>query len=165
MADWKTYVKAARNTASKQAPQVRDAARTSAERATRRAGDYARAAGKVVEHNRRDGAERGRPSTHAAEPDRFARNAAAYATVAQRRVAQANIVPRVLRAVRDALLIGGSLLVIWLILAAAGIRIPFSAVLVVVLVIVVLAFSGTLYSQFRRAREDEAGDSRDTGMS
>ena len=43
MADWKTYVKAARNTARKQAPAAKDAAR----RAGDRAGGYVRAAGKA----------------------------------------------------------------------------------------------------------------------
>ena len=45
MADWKTYAKAARNTARKQAPEARDAAR----RASDRAGGYVRAAGKAID--------------------------------------------------------------------------------------------------------------------
>ena len=50
MADWKTYVKAARNTARKQAPAAKDAAR----RAGDRAGGYVRAAGRAVDEGWRE---------------------------------------------------------------------------------------------------------------
>lgn len=235
MADWKTYVKAARSTARKQAP----AARESASRASKRAGDYVRAAGKVVEETRRDDQrgsdreddegradrddderrsgrdddhrsgrdddeggssgrdDRGRPSGRddegradrrkaprpederssrdrpADDPEdrppgrsvaartgvdttRLRKDAAAYASVAQRRVRSANLGTRILRALRDALLIGGSLLAIWLVLYFAGIPIPFTTMLIAVAVIVALAFGGTLYSQFRQRRAAEA---------
>src|SRR5690625_6794022 len=54
MADWKTYAKAARNTARKQAPEVKRSAQESVRRGSRRTGDYVRAAGRVIEESRRD---------------------------------------------------------------------------------------------------------------
>ena len=201
MADWKTYVKAARNTARKQAPAARDAAR----RAGDRAGGYARAAGRAVdegwredgqrtsagadepderrepgrdrprEHSRADGrpaagdrpadrdggtrtAQRPRPSG-----EELRRGAAAYYAVASRHVERANIFPRIMRALRDALLIGLSLVVIWAVLAAAGIPIPFTTVLIAVGLIVVVSFGAGLYAQWKRSRErlDHAEDPRD----
>lgn len=49
MADWKTYAKAARNTARKQAPGAKDAAR----RASGQANAYVRAAGKAIDEGHR----------------------------------------------------------------------------------------------------------------
>jgi hypothetical protein len=231
MADWRTYAKAARNTARRQAPGARDAAR----RATDRAGDYVRAAGRAVdegwredeqapgvrederatrvgdaprerrerdeareprdreheptrdrepagrdddrreprrereprEDDRREDARRDdepRPATRARPSgEQIRREAAAYYAVASRRAERANIVPRVLRALRDALLIGLSLLVIWGVLAAAGIPIPFTTVLIAVGLIVALSFGTGLYGQWKRSRAalDEAEDPRD----
>lgn len=211
MADWKTYAKAARNTARKQAPGARDAAK----RATSRAGDYARAAGRAVDAGRDEergptsdeqrhdprhpdqrqdddrGPSRRRPagpedtptrertasrdrrpsgeqsaddeSRRASSPrrqidtDALSKGAAAYYTVAERRVRSAAIVPRILRSLRDAILIGLSLLAIWLVLAAAGLQIPFSAVVIAVLVIVVISFATGMYSRFRH-RDTETGE-------
>lgn len=185
MADWKTYAKAARNTARKQAPGARDAA----QRATSRAGDYARAAGRAVDAGRDDEREptsderRHDPSERTASHDRhpsgersaddasrrtssprrqldtdaLSKGAAAYYTVAERRVRSAAIVPRILRSLRDAILIGLSLLAIWLVLAAAGLQIPFSAVLIAVLVIVVISFATGMYSRFHH-RGTETGE-------
>ena len=203
MADWRTYAKAARNTARRQAPGARDAAR----RATDRAGDYVRAAGRAVDEgwreddreprdqqrestsdretasrdddrreprrereprdddrreDRRD--EEPRPAPRARPSgEQLRRDAAAYYAVASRRAERANIVPRVLRALRDALLIGLSLLVLWGVLAAAGIPIPFTTVLIAVGLIVALSFGTALYGQWRRSRAalDEAEDPRD----
>ena len=188
MADWKTYAKAARNTARKQAPEARGAAR----RASDRAGDYVRAAGKAIDEGRREdehhrgdddlrpapasrSQEDGRrhdpvgsrrdedtsPHTATAERskvdgDRLRRDAAAYYTVASRRVTAANIGPRILRALRDALMIGLSLFIIWGVLAAAGIPIPFTTVLIIVGVIVALSFGAGVYAQWKRAREAQA---------
>lgn len=209
MADWRTYAKAARNTARKQAPGARDAAR----RATDRAGDYVRAAGRAVDEGwrederaprdthdgraRRDGHDDRAPrdeydarTPRDAQDDRppreeprdrrredeprpaarqrpsgeqIRRDAAAYYAVASRRAERANIVPRVMRALRDALLIGVSLLVIWGVLAAAGIPIPFTTVLIAVGLIVAVSFGTGLYGQWRRSRgaPDEAEDPRD----
>lgn len=202
MADWKTYAKAARNTARKQAPGAKDAAR----RASDRAGSYVRAAGKAIDEGRRAeddpprreregggsprrpeadehrrGDERRRaderhegdgrtstPRTATAESprfdqDRLRKDAAAYYTVASRRGASANIVPRLMRALRDALLIGLSLFVIWGVLAAAGIPIPFTTVLIIVALIVLVSFAGGVYAQWKRAQaaREESADPRE----
>lgn len=204
MADWKTYARAARNTARKQAPGARDAT----QRATSRAGAYARAAGRALESEpgqdegrRPTGAPRDeqrqhspsaprdderqpvaaaprgegrpqdgprssrlttpRPAPRAETPSRSLRDEAKlYAVVAGRtaeragkQVRAAGIGRRIFRAVRDALLIGGSLLVIWGVLYAAGLPIPFSAVLIVVGVIVLIALAGGLYAQFKQDRQ------------
>ena len=199
MADWRTYAKAARNTARRQAPGARDAAR----RATDRAGDYVRRRRGVDEGWREDEREprdQQRESTSDRRPragrrppgarrerdretttvvrtagtrprPRPGRGPAAsssgatppHAAVASRRAERANIVPRMLRALRDALLIGLSLLVLWGVLAAAGIPIPFTTVLIAVGLIVALSFGIGLYGQWRRSRAalDEAEDPRD----
>jgi hypothetical protein len=227
MADWRTYAKAARNTARKQAPGARDAAR----RATDRAGDSVRAAGRAVDvgwrederaprdehdgralrdgrddraprdeydartprdaqdaraprdehddrasrdgHDDRPPREKPRDRRREDEPrpaarqrpsgEQIRRDAAAYYAVASRRAERANIVPRVMRALRDALLIGVSLLVIWGVLAAAGIPIPFTTVLIAVGLIVAVSFGTGLYGQWRRSRgaPDEAEGPRD----
>ncbi|MGP9537689.1 hypothetical protein ACT3SP_06730 [Brachybacterium sp. AOP43-C2-M15] len=161
MADWKTYAKAARNTARKQAPEARAAARRTSDRAS----GYVRAAGKAIDEGRREdgGREDERrdedsPRTDtAARPardgDRLRKDAAAYYTVAKRRADSANIGPRIMRALRDALLIGLSLFVIWGVLAAAGVPIPFTTVLIIVAAIVALSFGGGLYAQWKRTRE------------
>src|SRR5699024_7657460 len=181
MADWKTYAKAARNTARKQAPGAKDAAR----RASGRASAYVRAAERAIDEGRRDETRRSpsrddeagpeerphparadgagtaqdpRPprTTTAPRPrkdrEQLTKDAAAYYEVASRRVAAAGIVPRIMRALRDALLIGLSLVVIWAVLAAAGIPIPFTTVLIVVGLIVLVSFASGLYAQWRRSR-------------
>ncbi len=179
MADWKTYAKAARNTARRQAPEARDAAR----RAGDRASGYVRAAGRAVDEGWREDGRPGGSSRSAEEPrsagssrstdssgtddgsrqrgaaprrvttESLSRDAAAYYTVASRRVQRANIIPRLLRALRDALLIGVSLLAIWAVLAAAGLPIPFSTVLLVVGVIVAASFGAGVYAQWKRSQE------------
>lgn len=155
MADWKTYAKAARNTARKQAPEARDAAR----RASDRAGGYVRAAGKAIDEGRdHDRDEHSSPRTTTTprptiDGDRLRKDAAAYYAVANRRVTAANIVPRIMRALRDALLIGMSLFIIWGVLAAAGIPIPFTTVLIIVGVIVAVSFVGGVYAQWKRAQD------------
>lgn len=167
MADWKTYAKAARNTARKQAPGAKDAAR----RASGQASAYVRAAGKAIDEGHRPDETPRTPSSSstssssastsgtatasrpAVDGERLRKDAAAYYTVASRRVAAVNIVPRVMRALRDALLIGLSLFIIWGVLAAAGIPIPFTTVLIIVGVIVVVSFAGGLYAQWKRSRE------------
>ena len=61
------------------------------------------------------------------------------------------------------LLIGLSLVVIWAVLAAAGIPIPFTTVLIAVGLIVVVSFGAGLYAQWKRSKErlDQAEDPRD----
>ena len=181
MADWKTYAKAARNTARKQAPGARDAA----QRATSRAGGYARAAGRALDQGRYDddasqpderraddqAAPRSAPQS-APRPETptrsFRDEAKIYAVVASRtaeragtRAKKAGIGGRIARAVRDALLIGGSLLIIWGVLYAAGLPIPFSAVLIVVGIIVLIALASGLYAQFARDRKPPEADEAD----
>lgn len=204
MADWKTYARAARNTARKQAPEAKQAAR----RASDRAGSYVRAAGRAIDEGRRpddapprtddgrggpqdpvehDMPRRPRPAPRDAEgrraaeessaasrtttadrpaldQDRLRKDAAAYYTVASRRVASANVVPRMMRALRDALLIGLSLVVIWGVLAAAGIPIPFTTVLIIVGLIVLVSFGSGLYAQWKRARaaREDTADPRES---
>lgn len=193
MADWRTYAKAARNTARQQAPGARDAAR----RASGRAGGYVRAAGKALDEGRRPdetplrrtdrtedaprrdtdprstaapragaGSSRARSTTASRPPvdrDRLRRDAAAYYVVASRRAATVNVVPRIMRALRDALLIGVSLVAIWAVLAAAGIPIPFTTVLIIVGAIVAVSFAAGLYAQWKRSQAalDAAEDPRD----
>lgn len=218
MSEWKTYAKAARNTARKQAPGARDAAK----RVGTRAGDYARAAGRVVDEGRhedeaphrgdrpsredetpredgrpqRDEAPREatgsrRPDVHVHDDDvhdddqedsasrrrsaddrigtRSANSlrdeAKIYATVAGRsaqragtRAREAGVGPRIARAVRDALLIGGSLFVLWGVLHLAGLPIPFSAVLIAVIVVVAIALATSLFAQFRRRPPEDDPD-------
>src|SRR5690625_4717122 len=236
MADWKTYAKAARNTARKQAPEVKRSAQESVRRGSRRTGDYVRAAGRVVEqsrgddestevrahdgerppestargesgerppesrtrreydprpeedprpeqvprpeqdpagardpaapHDRRPEENRGpdgsrgsdRERRPAIDTDGLRRGAAAYYTVAERRVRRAQLVPRIMRSVRDALLIGLSIFAIWVVLAAAGLQIPLSAVLVAVGVIVLISFGTSLYASSKRAQDAEHAD-------
>lgn len=215
MADWKTYAKAARNTARKQAPEVKRSAQESVRRGSRRTGDYVRAAGRVIEESRRDDerfddepiddrprdgerppasedrreydprpagarpepdpaearhrhAQRGRrpdgirgsdgDRRPALDADSLRRGAAAYYTVAERRVRGAQLGPRIMRAVRDALLIGLSIFAIWVVLAAAGLQIPLSAVLVAVGVIVVISFGTSMYASSKRAQDAEHAD-------
>lgn len=141
MSDWKTYAKAARNTARKQGPDV---------------AGYVRAAGKALEA----GAGEEQPRTAREERplgERLQKDAAAYYTVAERRVKRANLIPRLLRAVRDAVLIGASLLAIWAVLAAAGIPIPFTGVVIAVLVIMVLSAGVSVFSARRRDADDGSG--------
>ncbi|WP_114856514.1 hypothetical protein [Brachybacterium sp. YJGR34] len=202
MADWKTYAKAARNTVRKQAPEVRDAT----QRATSRAGGYARAAGKAVQEGTRADEEpresgrrpEGTPPAERTSADAprprserttapgaddaparrseesppsssrsIAEEARIYATAAGRTAQhageaakEAGIGPRIARAVRDALLIGVSIFVIWGVLYAAGLPIPFSAVLIAVLIIMAIALGTGLYAQFVRDKasrdEDES---------
>lgn len=206
MPDWKTYAKAARNTARKQAPGAAEAAQRSARDLGEKASGYARAAGKAAGGQERpDRTERPRssesrgseprttgtttrdqgtptaarsttggtssntrpstanPSTTSGSGGDWRKDAAAYATVAQRRLRtaqgqaqQADLGGRILRALRDALLIGGSILVIWLVLHTAGIMIPFTVMLAIVLVIVIISFGAGVFGQMRKARQQAA---------
>ena len=129
MADWKTYVKAAQNTAKKQAPGAKRAVQDSADRARRSANAYTTVAGRTAQR-------------------------------AGDRAKAEGLGGKIARAFRDALLIGGSLLAIWGVLYAAGLPIPFTAVIVAVLIIVLIAFASSLYANVRRQRE-RAADPRD----
>jgi hypothetical protein len=144
MADWKTYAKAARNTAKKQAPGVKQAAQRSVDDASRRTRDYATAARNTLDKQAPGARESARATVDRSRE---------YARSSQQRLRKVEIVPTLLRALREALLIGGSLFAIWGVLYLAGIPIPFTTVLIVVGVVVVLAFGGTVYAKFQRQRE------------
>ena len=135
MADWKTYAKAARNTARKQAPGARGAVSPDA------------AAPRNSSRSFRDDAK-----IYAAVAGRTAQRAGKQAR-------EAGIGGRIGRAVRDALLIGVSLLVIWGVLYAAGLPIPFGAVIIAVVIIVLIALAGGLYAQFARDRKGATAQS------
>lgn len=175
MADWKTYAKAARNTARRQAqsasrptrdrrhPAERDHPRPPSNRsgsesnrsgrdrarddAPRRrplsTGDYARAARRALDEGTRESRDSLRRSSARARKD-----AAAYAVVAERRMRRAQVGRRVTAAFRDAVLMGLSLFIIWFVVTRTGVQIPFTAVLAVVGVIVVVRFGWALVAQF-----------------
>ncbi|HIY25151.1 MAG TPA: hypothetical protein H9837_12770 [Candidatus Brachybacterium merdigallinarum] len=147
MADWKTYAKAARNTAKKQAPGVKQAAQRSVDDAGRRTRDYATAARNTLDKQAPGARESARATVDRSRE---------YARSSQQRLRKVEIVPTLLRALREALLIGGSLFAIWGVLYLAGIPIPFTTVLIIVGVVVVFAFGGTVYAKFQRQREAAA---------
>ncbi len=149
MADWRTYAKAARNTARKQAPDLARQAQESTRRSSQRAGAYARAAGKALDEGTRDSRRRAR------------RDAAAYATVAGRRIREANLGRRLLAAFRDAVLMGLSILIIWFVVTRTGVQIPIQVVLVLVLGIMALRFGWVLLESLRSEDEDEDPDEDD----
>lgn len=214
MADWKTYAKAARNTAKRQA---QNASRTSQDRRgsgsaedrprgassadrprngstaergrgsstddrprssssgtrtrdeaprgrTLSGGDYARAARRALDEGTRDSRDSIRRSGELARKD-----AAAYAAVAERRMKKAQLGRRITAAFRDALLVGLSLFIIWFVVTRTGVQIPFTAVLVVVGIIVLLRFGWALVSQFTGDKgasppaDDPTADPRDNG--
>lgn len=148
MADWRTYAKAARDTARKQAPQARRAAARSvvgAERAARDAGDRAR---------------RGAARTYAArEPEvrrrieegrRTARAVGVAGGNAARRV---SLGTRIKHALRDVLITVASVLVIALVLRFFGIMLPSTALWVVCGLVAVVRI-GLIFG--RQSRQDEA---------
>lgn len=192
MADWKTYAKAARNTAKQQAQSASRASQdrrgtgSSSERSrsssaserphssssaprsrssssgspgartrqetprgrTLSGGDYARAARRALGEGTRDSRESFRRSGERARKD-----AAAYAAVAERRMKKAQLGRRITAAFRDALLVGLSLFVIWFVVTRTGVQIPFTAVLIVVGIIVALRFGWALFSQFTTSKD------------
>lgn len=209
MADWKTYAKAARNTARR---QVQNASRSAQDRPrsdrdrprrdgterprrddrdrprrddaqrprqarpdeprrdrtdrsrggstgsrTLSTGDYARAARRALDEGTRESRDSLRRSGARARKD-----AAAYAAVAERRMRKAQLGRRVTAAFRDALLMGLSLFVIWFVVTRTGVQIPFTAVLVVVGVIVAVRFGWALFAQFApRSQEAEEEELRE----
>lgn len=136
MADWRTYAKAARNTARRQAPGAARAVRESAQSTAQRAGVYAKAASRAADESTR------------ADRDRIRRTTVASAKVARERARSARIGTRLLHALRDAVLMGLSLFVIWFVVTRTGVQIPFTAVLVVVIVLMLVRFAYALLGQF-----------------
>lgn len=148
MADWRTYAKAARNTARKQAPGVKRAMSDSARRASDRAGVYARAARTATDAGTRETREKVRR-----DRETWTRTAKAAGVVAGRKVKQADIGGRLMAALRDALLVGGSLFVIWFVLKSAGLVIPPVVLVVVIVVLMIARFAYALFGQFFGGRK------------
>lgn len=169
MSSWKTYAKAARNTARKQAPDLARQAEDSARRGTETAGRYARAAGKAASEGTRESREKfaaDSAETRARlrkDGDRVKKEAPLYGKVAWRRVKDAHIGTRLLHALRDALLMGGSIAVIWAVVSATGIKIPFAAVLVVILVLMVVRFGWALFGQGGWLEDEDEDEENDDG--
>lgn len=159
MADWRTYAKAARNTARKQAPGARRAVEETARRSAERAGVYARAARTAADEGTRE--SRGQLRRDA---DQWRRRSSAAVTVAGRRAQKAQIGKRFLAAVRDALIMGAALFAIWFVVTRTGVQIPFQVVIGVVLAVMVLRFGWALYAQFaphRHADDEQYGPDDD----
>jgi hypothetical protein len=157
MSTWKTYAKAARNTARRQAPDLARQASDSARRSSERAGSYVRAAGRAAEEGTRD--SRGHLRERGA---RYRRDAAIYTEVSRRHLKRARIGQRLLAALRDALIMGLSLGVIWFVVTRTGVQIPFTAVLVIVLLLMVVRFGWALFSGFGGGdEEDDEPDAED----
>lgn len=142
MSDWKNYAKAARNTARKQAPDLARQAAQSAARSSEKARGYTRAAGKAINEGTRESRENARKS------------AAAYAVVAERRakagvekVRKMEMKRRLIAATRDAMLFGMALGVIWFVITRAGIQIPISALLGVILILMAIRFAYALFAK------------------
>lgn len=127
MSDWRTYATAARRRGAD--------ARAAADVYTRAAQRTARRQAPEV----RDAVRRSR--------DDARRTAAAYTVVAGRRARRARLGQRLRNALRDALLVGVSLTVIWFVVTRTGVRIPLSAVLAVILVIMLLRFGYALLAR------------------
>lgn len=139
MADWRTYAKAARNTARRQGADARQSA-----------GVYAQAARRTAERQApevRRAAERTR--------DDARRTTAAYAAVTARRARQARLGQRLRNAFRDAVLIGLSLLALWFVITRTGVAIPLPAVAGVILVFMVVRFGYALFARTDTTVDDD----------
>lgn len=158
MNSWKTYAKAARNTARRQAPDLARQARDSARRSSERAGAYARAASKAADEGTRESRdhmrERGR---------RYRHDAAVYTEVTRRHLRRARIGQRLLAALRDAVIMGASLGVIWFVVTRTGVQIPFTAVLAIVLVLMVVRFGWALWTGLGLDADEEDPDEDEDG--
>lgn len=131
MAEWRTYATAARNTARRRGADAREAASVYARAARSTARQQAPEMREAVQRSR-DGARR---------------TAAAYTVVAGRRARRARLGQRLRNALRDAVLVGVSLGVIWFVVTRTGVRIPVSAVFAVILVVMLLRFGYALLAR------------------
>lgn len=130
MSDWRTYAKAASNTA-------------------RRGRDSARSSARVYTEAARRTAERQGPEVRRGMSESVARSrrtAAAYAVVAERRARRAQLGRRLANALRDALIMGASIGVIWFVITRTGVQIPVTAVLIVIAILMVVRFGYALLS-------------------
>ena len=139
MADWKTYAKAAQRTAQRQGAD----ARRSASVYTQAARETARKQAPEV----REALDRSRAETR--------RTAAAYAAVASKRARRARLGQRLKNAVRDALLMGLSILVIWFVVTRTGVQIPITALLAVIAVLMLVRFGYALFARTDTTVEDD----------
>ncbi len=131
MADWRTYAKAAGNTARKQGAAARSSASV-----------YSRAARSTVQRQAPEAQRAIRRSRDGAR-----RTAAAYTVVAGRRARRARLGQRLTNAFRDAVLVGASLGAIWFVITRTGVQIPFAAVAAVILVLMVVRFGYALLAR------------------
>lgn len=137
MADWKIIAKAARNTARKQASEVKADADVYAKAARNTAARQA----PEVQQSLRDSGDRARRTT------------AAYGAVAGKRIRRARLGTRLKHALRDALLMGASVAVIWFVVTRTGVAIPPSILIGVIAVLMVVRFGYALF-----ARQDTTVD-------
>ncbi|MGQ4537625.1 hypothetical protein ACUH94_03720 [Dermabacteraceae bacterium P7074] len=142
MADWKTYAKAAANTARKQAPDAKKAAQRSLRNASIAATAAGRTAKVQTEQIRKDARQASAKAVV---------NASAYSTVAARKMRQARLKQRFLAAVRDAVLMALSVVIIWFVITKTGVPIPITAVVAVIVLIALLRFGVVFFSK----REDD----------
>ncbi|WP_058234790.1 hypothetical protein [Devriesea agamarum] len=142
MNDWRTYMKAARNTVRQQAPGAREAVKQTVKDAAQSARVNAKAAGHVL-------------SSHTEQTRKAVRqDAAAYVVVAHRKLKRAQLGRRLLAALRDALIMGVSITVIWFILSKTAVKIPFEWVLIGIILLMALRFV-VAFSR-KRPESDEA---------
>lgn len=137
MADWKIIAKAARNTARKQASEAKAGAGVYTQAARNTA---ARQAPEVQRSLKESGA-------------RARRTTAAYGAVAGTRIRRARLGTRLKNALRDALLMGGSVAIIWFVVTRTGVAIPPSILIGVIVVLMVARFGYALF-----ARQDTTVD-------
>lgn len=142
MTDWRTYAKAASNTAKRGGASAR-----------RSAGVYTEAARRTAEQQ---GPEVRRSLEHSAARGR--RTAAAYAVVAGRTARRAQLGRRLRAALRDALLMGASIGIIWFVITRTGVMIPPTAVVAVIAVLMVVRFGYALLGSRGQSADAEDAD-------
>lgn len=131
MTDWKTYAKAARNTARRQSESARDSARTYATAARRTAARQAPEARRSMNES----AQRARDT------------ATAYAAVSRQRARRMQLGRRLKAALRDALIMGACVGVLWFVITRTGAQIPVPILLAVIAVLMVVRFGYALIAR------------------
>lgn len=144
MADWKTYAKAAQRTAKKQAPAAKESLRRGMDDARL----HARAAARTADRTTRDSRANAR------------RTAAATAVAAQNHYRRTNVGTRLKNGVRDALLMALAVFVLWAVISRVA-PIPWQAVVIVALALVVVRMAWTLFTIWKP--EEEPLDEQDRG--
>lgn len=131
MADFRTYMKAARNTARRQAPAAKDALRRTAQDGVREVQIHGRAASKAFEHQAEAGrhsAARGVASAERGLSD-ATKTLKASAIVAERHYRSSRLGTRLLHAFRDAFIMAASLGAIWFVVSRI-VPIPITVVII-----------------------------------